>query len=96
MKFLYRFLPESTTVTIVDQSVKVGWKGSLLYIEVQPPLEESGMSEDQQFVLAMRLVRDVLAEHPGIRLQSWLVRLAVQRRDGIPVSVTSSLENLQM
>ncbi len=54
------------------------------------------MIEDQQLVLAMDLVRDALAEHPGTRLQSWLVRRAVQRRDGIPVSVTSILVDSQM
>ncbi len=95
VEFLYHFLPESSTVTIVDQSVKVGWQGSVLYIEVHPPLEESNMSEDEQLVLAMDLVRDALVEHPETRLQSWLVRRAVQRRDGIPVSVTSSLVDSQ-
>lgn len=88
VEFLYRFLPESSTVTIVDQSVKVGWQADTLYVEVHPPLEENNMSEDEQLVLAMDLIRDALADRPDTRLQSWLVRRAVQRRDGIPVSVT--------
>ncbi len=95
VEFLYRLLPESTTVTIVDQSVKVGWQGDSLYVEVHPPLEESDMSEDDQLVHAMALVRDAMTVHPELRLKSWLVRRAVQRRDGIPVSVTSnSIESL--
>ncbi len=90
VEFLYRLLPESTTVTMVDQPVKVGWQGNNLYVEVHPPLEESHMSEDEQLVQAMALVRDAMTVHPDIRLKTWLIRRAVQRRDGIPVSVTSS------
>lgn len=88
--FLYHYLPDSAAVRVVDQSVKLGWQGDTLYIEVHPPLEESEMSEDEQLVLAMSLVRDALADHPEVRLQSWLVRRAVQRRNGIPVSITHS------
>jgi L,D-transpeptidase ErfK/SrfK len=46
IKWLFPQVPVNTPVRIVNQPFKFGWSGDDLYLEVHPPLEEGGASEE--------------------------------------------------
>jgi len=46
IEWLFPQVPVNTPVRIVNQPIKLGWSGDDLYLEVHPPLEEGGASEE--------------------------------------------------
>lgn len=46
IEWLFPKVPVNTPVRIVNQPFKLGWSGDDLYLEVHPPLEEGGASEE--------------------------------------------------
>jgi len=46
IEWLFPQVPVNTPVRIVNQPFKLGWSGDDLYLEVHPPLEEGGASEE--------------------------------------------------
>ena len=46
IEWLFPQVPVNTPVRIVNQPIKLGWIGDDLYLEVHPPLEEGGASEE--------------------------------------------------
>jgi L,D-transpeptidase ErfK/SrfK len=46
IEWLFPQVPVNTPVQIVNQPIKLGWIGDDLYLEVHPPLEEGGASEE--------------------------------------------------
>lgn len=90
---LYRRVALGTSVRIVDEPLKVGWHAGSLYLEVHPPLEEGGVLDDgadPTETLIDRAFERLAAARGGPRspaVSSYLVRRAVERRDGLPVAV---------
>lgn len=84
---LFALVSTQTPVTIMNQSVKVGWIGERLYLEVHQPLNEG---EDEQVPDLPRIelpevtaaIRKVAGE--GAVVNSSAVQAITERGDGIP------------
>lgn len=82
---LYESLPVGTAVRIVDQPVKAGWDGDTLYLEVHPPLAESG--SDAGVTAAVRAV--IAATKSRNASIDWdAVAQTARERSGVPVPVS--------
>ncbi len=82
---LYESLPVGTAVRIVDQPVKAGWDGVTLYLEVHPPLAESG--SDAGVTAAVRAV--IAATKSRNASIDWdTVAQTARERSGVPVPVS--------
>jgi len=77
-----------TQVNLVNQPVKLGWNGNALYIEVSQPLDEDHLGYDQLRALAIPLIQKKAAERPDFVLNEDALRQALQKPNGIPVSIS--------
>jgi len=79
-----------TQVNLIYQSVKVGWGGNDLYIEVSQPLEEDHLGYDKLLAQATPLIQKKIAERPGTVINQEALRHALQKPNGIPTPITGS------
>lgn len=93
---LFREVPVGTKVTVVDQSVKVGWHKGELYMEVLPSLEQIDDLE-VNYVITHQLPapdpRPLIEAKAGREAQrvNWdLVEIERLIRRGIPVKITGT------
>jgi len=82
---LYAMVSVGTPVTIVNQPIKLGWRGDLLYVEIHPPLEE----EKPEHGLRTRVLQLIRAESGKRRvvLDDAAVNAALELRNGIPTPI---------
>jgi L,D-transpeptidase ErfK/SrfK len=73
-----------TQVNLVYQSVKVGWRGNALYIEVSQPLDEDHLGYDKLLAQAMPLIQKKTVDHPDFVLNREALDKALQNPNGIP------------
>lgn len=93
IKTAYGMFPVGTTVTVVDQPVKVGWVGSRLYLEVHPTTNQADKMELDggmpNYVFSeedMGLIVATAGEYA--RDLDWnLIRQIVRERRGYPVEI---------
>lgn len=85
---LFSRVQVNTPVYLVDQSVKLGWYGETLFMEVHPPLEEDAEARANLLRYALEKVYAVIAEHP-VTLDGAAVRRAVAETRGIPVPIST-------
>mgnify|MGYP006275149363 CR=1 FL=1 len=81
---LYEAVPVGTTVRIVDQPIKVGWRDDELYLEVHRPYEEeerAALAEPSPEALA-HLINGSVGEYGGIDMAR--VHEIFLKGDGIP------------
>lgn len=88
---LYPKVPVGTSVTLVNQPVKLGWDGEDLYIEVSQTLDEDRMSYDDLLALAMNLIAKKTAKH-NVVLDGAVLKRALETPSGIPVIISKSPE----
>lgn len=83
---MFPLTPVGTPVNIVNQPVKAGLQGRLLYLEVHPPLVEDRLSAH---ALNQEAVRQILALLQGrdSRIDWQLIEKVVRASSGIPVAV---------
>ena len=74
---------------LVNQPVKLGWLGGLLYIEVHAPLEEDAVSDQQLMRVAVDRIYEKLAER-GTAIDGSALSLAVQQKTGMPVLLSKT------
>ena len=85
---LYHMVSAGTPVYIVKQPIKVGWLDNTLYIEAHPGLEGEGMTRDQRYAMALRLIKKATKqEMPDFDRKA--VNQALQTLDGEPVPILS-------
>ena len=89
---LYAMTNLGTSVTIIDQPVKVGWSGRTLYLEIHQPLIEDGEPEFEEPNLD-----DVVAAIQPFRkyaldIDADQVDAALRLGDGIPVAIARRYE----
>ncbi len=93
VKKLFPQVPVGTPVTVVDQSVKVGWIDDSLYIEVSPTQEQALQIEEQKEVTPYVLTpldRKRIEIKAGDRIDEidWIrVEDAIANYRGVPVSI---------
>lgn len=90
---LHAEVPAGTTVTVVDQPVKLGWLKGELYLEAHPTkqqadqIEETGQMSPLRTQGVVRLVADALNGRPTAI--DWdLVARTLEERSGVPVRIT--------
>jgi len=93
IKKLFPQVPVGTSVTVVDQPVKVGWVDKSLYIEVSPSQDQSLKIEEDGEVLPYSLTPvDIkrINRKAGVHKDkiNWdIVKDAVQKHSGVPVHI---------
>lgn len=85
IEFLFPLVPVGTSVSIINQAIKVGWSGDRLYVEVHPPLEEH-RSEGGLRERGLALIH---FEKRGkqLVLDEAALEEALRRQDGIPTEI---------
>lgn len=87
---LFDAVSVNTPVRIVDQPIKLGWLADTLFIEVHPPLDESGVDDQTLLRAALDLVHAERALRPAKIKGSALIE-AVRARSGLPVPIGEML-----
>ncbi|MDD5034639.1 MAG: L,D-transpeptidase family protein [Methylococcaceae bacterium] len=77
-----------TQVNLVNQPVKLGWDGNVLYIEVSQPLDEDHLGYDQLLSQAMSLIQKKTAVRPDFVLNGEALKAALMKPNGIPVAIS--------
>jgi L,D-transpeptidase ErfK/SrfK len=85
---LFEQVRVGTRVEIVNQPVKFGWSGDLLYMEVHPPLEEDSEGWALLKERALDELEKISAERP-FRLLGREFLQALEERSGIPVAISA-------
>lgn len=84
IRTLYGRVPVGTSVNIVNQPFKAGWKGDVLYLEAHPPLEE--FKADHSITPAIQRIMAVVGEKPA-RVDWTRVREVAEAATGVPQPV---------
>jgi L,D-transpeptidase ErfK/SrfK len=84
---LYETVPVGTSVRIVNQPYKVGWKEGVLYVEVHPWLEGTPAEHLNDTTLLNQLVKLHLREYLDYPVDWQAVEQARIEANGIPVAV---------
>jgi L,D-transpeptidase ErfK/SrfK len=90
---LFALVTPGTPVTVVDETVKVGWQGGQLYLEVHWDQEDAESLERDGVPRAVIAADadDLIVKAAGAdvgRLDWYTIHLAEARRDGIPVQAS--------
>lgn len=83
---LFPLVDVGTSVSLVNQPVKLGWVDGVLYIEVSQPLDEDRMTYAQLLSLAMDLIQKKTAKQPAL-LDGAALKKALEAPNGIPVAI---------
>lgn len=83
---LFPEIPLGTSVTFVNQPIKLGWLGDELYIEVHPPLEEKEHSYEEMLEQALLLIERKIQAAP-IHILGSALRKALEEQNGIPTKI---------
>jgi len=89
---LFPQVPVGTSVSLVNQPVKLGWQGDDLYVEVSQTLDEDRMTYDQLLGITMDLVQKKSA-HRSVVLDGAVLKHALETPSGIPVVISRHPEN---
>ncbi|MEZ5567498.1 MAG: L,D-transpeptidase family protein [Halioglobus sp.] len=87
VEYLYERVPVGTQVEIVEQPVKAGWLGDVLYVESHNPLGEMTLSVDERLQLLREAIASTLGDRGGFTLDWDQLRAVVEASTGLPVAV---------
>ena len=91
IEWLFPKVPVNTPVRIVNQPIKLGWSGNELYLEVHPPLEEGGASEDtDDGEIIQQAPKELIADSLGSSVTD-IIELYVQATQDRAASVNWEL-----
>jgi L,D-transpeptidase ErfK/SrfK len=85
---LFNRVPVGTPVRIVNQAVKFGWEGNVLFIEVHPPLEEH--ADHVQLEELARMELEAVASKRAVFLDEDEFRRALIEKTGMPVVISQT------
>jgi len=83
---LFRMVAVGTKVRIINQAVKTGWAGEVLYLEVHPPLEHSAARAIDLTELTRLLVH--ATRDRAVRINWPLAERVLAEARGLPVAVS--------
>jgi L,D-transpeptidase ErfK/SrfK len=93
---LYQTVPVGTSVRIVNQPYKVGWKEGVLYVEVHPWLEGTPSAHLNDTALLTQLVKSRLSQYIDYPVDWQAVEQARIEANGIPVAVGPTVTPVAM
>jgi len=77
-------IPLGTPVQIVNQPIKLGWVGEMLFLEVHPALEEERVDYEALLSLTVDAVEKAQAERP-VLISGEALEQIVEQQSGVPV-----------
>lgn len=86
---VFREVSVGTQVQLVNQPVKVGWSGGILYMEVHPPLEEDIARKNSLMNIALDVLEQALQKR-RVAVSGQAIRAAVEQQTGMPVAISRS------
>jgi L,D-transpeptidase ErfK/SrfK len=84
---LFREVPVGTSVHIVNQPYKAGWRNGMLYLEVHPPLEGAPAEARLNETPLVRVLVAATREHPDYPINWDRVREVAREANGVPIPV---------
>lgn len=99
---LFNLVPAGTPVQIVNQPIKLGWQGSILFIELHPPLEEDNTSfsdyERKVHSTISEFLEKTTRNSSGTIIKETRINMealasAIRTRNGIPTLISENQEN---
>lgn len=99
---LFNLVPAGTSVQIVNQPIKLGWQGDLLFIELHPPLEEDTTTPSDYEKKVHSTISEFLEKTTRgskgeiikeARINTEALESAIQARNGIPTLISENQEN---
>lgn len=86
---LFALVPVGTPVFLMNEAVKFGWGADGLYVEAHPRLEEDVRALELEYAAAVTRAESLLAEHPGLVLDTALLSTTIVERTGLPVRIST-------
>ena len=90
IEWLFERIPVGTPVRIVNQPVKVGWDGDVLYLEVHPPLEEDQVNREHLAETVWQHI-DQAVGNQFIVLDKVEIQAEINRPSGVPREISGTL-----
>jgi L,D-transpeptidase ErfK/SrfK len=87
---LFEHIPVGTRVRIINQPVKVGWQGGLLYLEVHPPLEEDQAGRKKLAETVWQMIDEAVGDE-FVVLDEARIRDEITRPSGVPREISGNL-----
>lgn len=87
IKRLFETVPVGTSVRIVNQPYKVGWKEGVLYVEVHPWLEGTPDAQRNNTTMLTQLVKSQLKEYVDYPVDWQAVEQARIEATGLPIPI---------
>lgn len=84
---LHRIVPAGTSVTFINEPVKVGWKGDELLIEVHEPLEEDNLDINGLKQIAYKVLAPYQNDSRIQFIDRRLIDLAIEKKTGLPTHI---------
>lgn len=89
MVAMFNDVPVGTTVRIINEPVKAGWRNGQLYLAVHPPFKEFEHQVRHLADIVHRKVRDAIGSR-DVRVDQAAIEHAIQAKSGIPVVVATA------
>jgi L,D-transpeptidase ErfK/SrfK len=89
---LFQQVPVGTPVRLVDRPIKFGWGTDGLYLEVHPPLEEDGRTDEDLIEQTLDQALLKLAARPDLELDEEILRMIVVIKGGLPILISRMKE----
>ncbi len=93
---LYQTVPVGTSVRIVNQPYKAGWRDGVLYVEVHPWLEGTPPAQLNNTTLLTQLVKSRLSQYIDYPVDWQAVEQARIEANGIPMAVGPTITPVAM
>lgn len=84
---LYDIVPMGETVRIINQPLKIGHFADSLYLEFHSPLEEDGLSFDDNYRNALNTANKKLNLH-NLGISNDVIKAVVKEESGLPVEIS--------
>jgi L,D-transpeptidase ErfK/SrfK len=82
----FPLIPVGTPVTLVNQSIKVGWYHDTLYLQAYPELEETPLTYEQRIELALDLIQKANGGRMPV-IKGSVLKLALESNSTLPVAI---------
>lgn len=87
---LFKEVPIGTTVQIINEPVKVGWRNDELYLEAHEALHEAAMSKREERALAQQAITHAIANHK-VHIDWRKVDEVIEEANGLPTVISSKV-----